>query len=83
MKRPYKSQMWAVMRDGEPHMILPTLDKAETHYGLLSLNGLSKHTWKIRKVIVSFPHETAAERRRRLNRHVQQVVELNHAVGHL
>jgi hypothetical protein len=73
--------MWAVMRDGEPYMILPTLDKAETHYGSLSLNGFSKHKWTIKKVVVTFPHETATERRRRLNRHVQQVVELNYALS--
>jgi len=70
-------QMWAVMRDGQPYMILPDQDTAEAHYGCLSLNGYSKHHWTIQKVDVRFPHETAKERRARLNRHVQQVVELN------
>ena len=55
-KTPYKSQMWAVMRDGETYMILPTLDKAETHLGVWSKNGFSKHRWAIRKVMVMFPH---------------------------
>lgn len=78
---PYKVTMWAVMRDGKPYMVLPDLDKAEAYYGSLSLNGLSKCHWTIQKVDVRFPHETATERRLRLDRHVQQVVELNYALS--
>jgi hypothetical protein len=77
MKRPYRLQMWAIMRDGEAYMVLPDLDKAEAYYGLLSLNGYSKHKWTIQKVEVRFSHETATERRKRLDRHVQAVVEFN------
>jgi hypothetical protein len=78
---PYRTQMWAVLRNGETHMILPDLDTAETYYGLLSHNGFSKHHWTIRKVEVRFPHETAQERRARTSRAVQQVVELNRAIA--
>lgn len=74
---PYRTKMWAVMRDGECYMILPDLDEAETHYGSLSLNGYSKHKWEIKPVTVTFPPETAAERRARLDRAVQATVELN------
>ncbi len=78
---PYKMKMWAVMRDGEPYMVLPDIDQAETYLGSLSLNGFSKHEWKIKECEVRFPLETAAERRRRLDRHVQAVVEINSALS--
>lgn len=76
-----KTTMWAVMKNGRTYMILPTLDEAETYYGLHSKNGFSKHKWTIRKAIVMFPYETAAERKARLDRHVQQVVEFNAALS--
>lgn len=79
-KTPYRAKMWAVMRDGETFMILPDIDTAETHLGLWSKNGFSKHRWTIRPVEVRFPHETPTERRRRLDNHVRAVVELNHAL---
>ena len=78
---PYRMQMWAIMKDGEPHMVLPDIDQAEAHLGSLSLNGFSKHHWTIQKVDVRFPLETAAERKARLDRAVQQVVELNRAMA--
>lgn len=82
MKRePYKTKMWAVLRDGETYMILPDIDRAETYYGLLSHNGFSKYKWEIRPVEVRFQQETAVERRKRLNRSVQKVVELNAALA--
>lgn len=82
MKRtPYRTQMWAVMRNGKTYMVLPNLDRAEAYYGLLSHNGLSEHHWTIRKVVVSFPHETPAEKRKRTDRHVQAVVELNRTMS--
>lgn len=80
----YRAKMYAVMRDGEPQMILPDIDTAETHYGLLSKNGFSKYRWEIKPVEVKFQHETAFDRRRRLNRSVQAVVELNQRLsGHI
>lgn len=81
MKTPHKLTMFAVMRDGGPYMILPDIDRAEAYCGSLSLNGHSKRKWTIRQVEVRFPHETAAEQRKRLNRHVQSVVELNAVLG--
>ena len=80
MKHPYKSTMWAVMKDGETFMILPDIDTAETHLGLWSNNGFSAHKWGIQKVEVRFPHETPAERKRRQNRNVQAVVAINQAL---
>jgi len=44
---PYRAQMWAVMRDGETYMILPTIDAAETHLGIWSKNGFSKYHWTV------------------------------------
>ena len=79
-KIPYRIKMWAIMRDGNPYMALPDLDKAEACYGVLSLNGFSGCKWTIQKVDVRFPHETATERRKRLGRHVHAVVELNAAM---
>lgn len=78
----YRTKMWAVMRDDEPYMILPTIDAAETHLGLWSKNGFSKHRWGIKPVSVVFPHETVAERNRRTGRHVQAVIELNQRMTH-
>jgi len=80
-KPPYRTKMWAVMRNGAPYVILPKIEKAEAYYGIFSLNGLSKHKWEIKPVEVRFPHETAAERRKRLERSVQAVVELNRAMS--
>ena len=77
----YRTKMWAVMRDGETYMILPDIDMAETHLGLWSNNGFSKHRWGIKPVEVRFPHETASERLRRQSRHVQAVVELNQSLS--
>lgn len=82
MKSQHRTLMHAVLRDGEPYMVLPTLDKAETYLGIFSLNGFSKHNWTIKRVVVAFPYETATERRKRLDRHVQAVVELNRAISH-
>jgi hypothetical protein len=73
----YRTTMWAVMCDGEPNRVLPDIEVAEAHYGLLSQNGFSERKWEIKRVEVRFPHETAAERRKRLSRSVQAVVELN------
>jgi hypothetical protein len=70
VKHPYRATMHAILRDGEPYMILPTLDEAETHLG----------HWTIQRVSVTFPHETATEKRKRLGRHVQSVVEMNRAI---
>jgi len=81
-KTPYQTKMWAVMRDGETYMILPSLGEAETHLGLWSKNGFSSHTWGIKPVTVRFQHETPSERKRRLARHVQAVVQLNQAIAH-
>jgi hypothetical protein len=80
VKHPYRATMHAILRDGEPYMILPTLDEAETHLGLWSKNGFSKYHWTIQRVSVTFPHETATEKRKRLGRHVQSVVEMNRAI---
>lgn len=77
---PYKIKMWAVMRDGEPYMVLPDIETAEARYGSLSLNGFSKHKWELKPAEVRFPHETAIERRTRLNRHIQTLVDLNRAI---
>lgn len=81
-KQSYKSRMWAVMKNGATYMILPTIDEAETHLGLWSHNGISEYRWSIKPVTVTFPPETAGERRKRLDRHVQAVVELNQALSH-
>lgn len=78
---PYKAKMWAIMRDGETYMIISDIDAAETHLGLWSKNGFSKHHWNIQPVDVRFPHETSAERKKRQSRHVQAVVELNYALS--
>jgi hypothetical protein len=75
-----RKDMWAILKDGEPYMILPDLDTAETHYGIYSRNGYSEYHWTIQQVIVEFPGETASQRRERQARHVQQVVELNRAM---
>lgn len=80
-KRPYRIQMWAVLRDGEPYMVLPDIDTAEAHYGSLSLNGFSKCKWKIQQVTVIFPHQTATERRKCTARAVQATVELNRLIA--
>lgn len=77
---PYRTTMWAIFRDGQPFMILPDIDEAETHFGLWSKNGFSKHKWEIKPATVVFPPETAAERRTRLNRSVQAVVALNQEI---
>lgn len=81
MKRPHRSKMYAVMRNDEPYIILPDIDAAETHLGLWSKNGFSKHRWEIKPVTVSFVHETPAERRKRTSRHVQAVIALNQSLA--
>lgn len=73
----FRTKMYAVMRDGALQMILPDIDTAETYYGLLSKNGTSKFRWEIKPVEVKFQHETAAERRKRLDRSVKAVGEIN------
>ena len=82
VKGAYRRKMYAILRDDLPFMVLPTLDKAETHMGLWSKNGFSKQRWSIQSVDVSFPHQTAAERRAMTNSHVQQVIAFNQQIAH-
>lgn len=82
VKGAYRRKMYAILRDYLPFMILPTLDEAETHMGLWSKNGFSKHRWSLQSVQVEFPHQTASERRAMTNRHVQQVIALNQQITH-